>query len=179
MRNANPALKPRPGIEAALNELIAQITVDAYGEDEQLWAFRQAFEDDLAVPGDAFVIGEPVSVVKFDYDGNDRRGLTAKCRRPRVRRRRFRCSISARNGGREIRRCVPQMDGADTTSARESGSRRRQNATQNGRIGNPREGNRGMGCPVGVVRNTTDGVLPVPGDRRDRHASNSKSLGAG
>jgi hypothetical protein len=82
VRNANPALKPRPGIEAALNELIAQITVDAYGEDEQLWAFRQAFEDDLAVPGDAFVIGEPVLVVRFDYHGNDRRGLTAKCRRP-------------------------------------------------------------------------------------------------
>jgi hypothetical protein len=79
---ANPAPKARSASRAALNKLIAQITVDAYGVDEQLWAFRQAFVDDVDVPGDAFVIGEPVSVVKFDYDGNDRRGMTAQCRRP-------------------------------------------------------------------------------------------------
>jgi hypothetical protein len=66
---------------AALDDLIAEITVDAYGEDEQLWAFLQEFEDNLSVPFDAFVIGEPVSVIKFDYDGNERRGLTARCRR--------------------------------------------------------------------------------------------------
>jgi len=30
---------------------------------------------------DAFVIGEPVTVVAFDYDGNQRRGLVARCRR--------------------------------------------------------------------------------------------------
>ncbi len=82
MKKANPAPKTRPTSQAVLDELIAQITVDAHGEDEQLWAFRQAFEDNVAVPRDAFVIGEPVSVVKFDYDGNHRRGLTAKCRRP-------------------------------------------------------------------------------------------------
>ncbi|BBO85895.1 hypothetical protein DSCO28_64610 [Desulfosarcina ovata subsp. sediminis] len=64
-----------------LDELIAEITVDAYGDDEQLWAFRQAFEDDVALPVDGFVIGEPVSVIAIDYDGNERRGLTAKCRR--------------------------------------------------------------------------------------------------
>ncbi len=82
MRKAITAPKARRANQSALNELIAQITIDAHGEDEQLWAFRQAFEDDVAVPTDALVIGEPVSVVKFDYDGNDRRGLTAKCRRP-------------------------------------------------------------------------------------------------
>ena len=64
-----------------LDEMIAEITVDAYGDDEQLWAFRQAFEDDVALPADGFVIGEPVSVVAVDYDGNERRGLTARCRR--------------------------------------------------------------------------------------------------
>ena len=74
VRNANPALMARPGNEAAPNELIEQITVDAHGEDEQLWAFRQAFEDGVTVPSDAFVIGEAVSVLKFDYDGNDRFG---------------------------------------------------------------------------------------------------------
>ena len=66
---------------AVLDELIDEITVDAYGDDEKLWAFRQAFEDNVAVPCDGFVIGEPVSVIKLDYDGNERRGLTARCRR--------------------------------------------------------------------------------------------------
>jgi hypothetical protein len=66
---------------ASLDRLIEEITVDANGEDEQLWAFRQAFEDDVAVPCEGTVIGEPVAVIGFDYDGNERRGLTAKCRR--------------------------------------------------------------------------------------------------
>jgi hypothetical protein len=66
---------------AALDELIEEITMDAYGEDEQLWAFRQAFEDEVFLPADGFVIGEPVAVVEIDYDGNERRGLTAKRRR--------------------------------------------------------------------------------------------------
>jgi hypothetical protein len=70
------------GLDAAdLDELIEEITVDANGEDEQLWAFRQAIEDGIAVPCDATVSGEPVTVTKFDYDGNNRRGLTATCRR--------------------------------------------------------------------------------------------------
>ena len=64
-----------------LDRLIAQITVDARGDDEQFWAFHHALEDDVKLPSDAFVIGEPVSVVAFDYDGNTRRGLTACCRR--------------------------------------------------------------------------------------------------
>ncbi len=66
---------------AALDKLINDITVDAYGDDEHLWAFRQVFEDDVNLPADGFIIGEPVAVVEIDYDGNERRGLTAKCRR--------------------------------------------------------------------------------------------------
>ncbi len=60
----------------ALDDLIERITVDAYGDDEQLGAFQQAFEDDVTLPADGFVIGEPVSVIDIDYDGNERRGLT-------------------------------------------------------------------------------------------------------
>lgn len=30
-----------------LDRLIEEITVGAYGNDEALWAFRQAFEDDV------------------------------------------------------------------------------------------------------------------------------------
>ena len=64
-----------------LDELIDEIIVDAYGDDEQLWAFRQGFEDNVVVPAEAFVVGEPVTVVTIDYDGNERRGLTARCQR--------------------------------------------------------------------------------------------------
>ena len=42
---------------------------------------RGGLEDDVAVPCDGFVVGEPVSVIAFDYDGDKRRGLTAGRRR--------------------------------------------------------------------------------------------------
>jgi hypothetical protein len=64
-----------------LDGLIDEIIVDAYGDDEQLWALRQVFEDNVVVPAEAFVVGEPVTVMTIDYDGNERRGLTARCRR--------------------------------------------------------------------------------------------------
>jgi len=60
---------------------IEEIMVDAHGDDEQLWAFRQAFEDHVEMPAEAFVVGEPVMVLTIDYDGNERRGLTARCQR--------------------------------------------------------------------------------------------------
>ena len=31
--------------DADIDRLLEEILVDAYGEDEQLWAFRQAFEE--------------------------------------------------------------------------------------------------------------------------------------
>ena len=65
---------------AELDDPIDEITTDANGDDEQLSAFRQAFEDNLKVPFEGSVLGEPVAVLGFDYDGNDRRGLTATCR---------------------------------------------------------------------------------------------------
>lgn len=67
-------------IEAVLEEL----RVDAYGEDEQLWAYRQCFEDDAAFPLPARVVGAEVEVVSVDYDGDERHGLVAVCRRDGV-----------------------------------------------------------------------------------------------
>jgi hypothetical protein len=67
--------------EEELNDLVDEITVDAYNDDEQLWAFRQVIEDEVAMPADAFALGEPVTLIEIDYDGNERRGLTARCRR--------------------------------------------------------------------------------------------------
>jgi len=77
MKNADDSGKDL----AALDELIEEITVDAYGDDEQLWSFRQVMEDEISLPCDGIVIGEPVAVLEIDYDGNERRGLTATCRR--------------------------------------------------------------------------------------------------
>lgn len=74
--------KALPLGQAALDALIDEITTDANGEDEQLWAFWEAFEDSIDLPVDGTVVGEPVLVIAFDYDGNERRGLTAKVRRP-------------------------------------------------------------------------------------------------
>ena len=65
----------------SLDDLIEEITIDAYNDEEKFWAFQQAFEDNIELPADGFVIGEPVSVIKVDYDGNERRGLTARCHR--------------------------------------------------------------------------------------------------
>ena len=61
-----------------LNDLVDDITVDAYNDDEQLWAFRQVIEDEVTMPTDAFVLGEPVTLIEIDYDGNERRGLTGE-----------------------------------------------------------------------------------------------------
>ncbi|MGA9478247.1 MAG: hypothetical protein WBV21_10725 [Desulfobacterales bacterium] len=39
-----------------LDEMIEEITIDTYGDDEKFWAFRQAFEDNVELPADGFVI---------------------------------------------------------------------------------------------------------------------------
>lgn len=64
-----------------LDDLVDGIVVDAYNDDEQLTAFDTVIGDEVALPADASVVGEPVTVIKIDYDGNERRGLTARCRR--------------------------------------------------------------------------------------------------
>ncbi len=68
--------------ERELEELLAEILIDAFDDEEQLWAFRQAFKDNILVPCKATLAGEPVTVTKLSYNGNARRGLTAACERP-------------------------------------------------------------------------------------------------
>jgi hypothetical protein len=67
--------------ESDLRAMLEEILIDAQGDDEQLRAFRRAFEEGVVLPADAFVVGEPLTVVEVAYDGNERRGLTARCRR--------------------------------------------------------------------------------------------------
>ncbi len=62
------------------DELIEQITVDAYG-DEGYWSFLQAFEDHVQFPATASVVGTEVTVSAIDFDGDERRGLTAAVQR--------------------------------------------------------------------------------------------------
>ena len=59
-----------------LDELIQQVTVDAYG-DEGYWSFLQAFEDDVRLPFSGALAGMPVVVTGVDFDGGERRGLVA------------------------------------------------------------------------------------------------------
>jgi hypothetical protein len=64
-----------------IDAVLDVVLTDARGDDEQIWALHQAFEDHVQLPADAFVIGEPIEVIQIEYDGNERRGLTARCRR--------------------------------------------------------------------------------------------------
>ncbi len=66
-----------------IDELIDEVTADAYGEDGQLWAFRQAFEEEGRFPFAGQVVGADVHVEVIDYAGEERRGLVAHCRRDR------------------------------------------------------------------------------------------------
>lgn len=75
-RDASEGCRANDDVDVLLQEILE----DAHGDDEQLGALSLAFED-VGLPADAFVLGEPVSVTGVDYDGNVRRGLTATCRR--------------------------------------------------------------------------------------------------
>lgn len=63
-----------------LDDLIEQITVDAYG-DEGYWSFRQAIEDEVSFPLTALLVGIEVVVTAIDFDGDERRGLVATVER--------------------------------------------------------------------------------------------------
>jgi hypothetical protein len=61
---------------AELDVLIEEITVDAYGDGEQLSSFEMAF-DELSYPIAGVALGQAVEVA---FDGDDRRGLEAVVR---------------------------------------------------------------------------------------------------
>lgn len=62
--------------DLSVDELVEQITVDAYG-DEGYWSFLQAFDDRLRFPLAATVLGMTARVTKVDFNGDERRGTTA------------------------------------------------------------------------------------------------------
>lgn len=67
---------PTPSLE----QLIDEITADAYGLDEQLSSFCQVFVDEVDVPHSAMCLGVEIEVLGFDYPADERRGLVALCR---------------------------------------------------------------------------------------------------
>ncbi len=64
----------------AIDELLEEILVDAYGDSEQLTSFEIAFEGRARFPFRARIVGTTVDVTKVRYEGDERRGLTAVCR---------------------------------------------------------------------------------------------------
>lgn len=65
----------------AIDELIDEVIIDAYGDYEQLCSFCQAFDDHARFPFHGQVVGVAVEVAAVEFDGDDRRGLVASCRR--------------------------------------------------------------------------------------------------
>jgi hypothetical protein len=67
-----------------LNILVDEITAGARGDDAQLRAFGRVFHDEVALPADAVIVGEPVTVLSIEYEGNERQGIVARCRKNRT-----------------------------------------------------------------------------------------------
>jgi hypothetical protein len=68
-----------------LGELIDEITVDCYDEDEQLRGLENAFDEYGSLPVSGNVVGERVDIVRIGQ-GDGRRELivTVRTRRPPV-----------------------------------------------------------------------------------------------
>jgi len=68
--------------KAELNAMVAEATVDAHDEDEQVSGFYTMFEEHLAVPFRTMVLGIRVTV---DGIGQTSSGITAICVRGKYR----------------------------------------------------------------------------------------------
>jgi hypothetical protein len=64
-----------------LDALIEDLTLDAYGEEEQLTGFLTGAEDALESPEQAAIVGVTVQVISVTAGPDMRRGLLAVCER--------------------------------------------------------------------------------------------------
>jgi hypothetical protein len=69
-------------VAQSLVQLIEEITVDGYDTGEQLTGFLTVFQDEVETPCQALLLDVEVEIVGFDLEGDERRGLVARCRRP-------------------------------------------------------------------------------------------------
>lgn len=70
----------RRRVDPELDELIAELTVDAYDHDEALMGFENAFDEAGCFPCRATVIGETVEILSV-ATSNGRQELIATCQR--------------------------------------------------------------------------------------------------
>lgn len=70
---------------AELDALIDELTVDCYGDEEQLTGFLTGAEEALVAGEIAAIAGTQVRVIAVDCPSDLRRGLTALCERDRHR----------------------------------------------------------------------------------------------
>ena len=66
------------------DELLEEFLVDAYGDGEQLGALETGISEGIDFPFEATVLGQHVRVLGIEFDGNERRGLTARTEHGRV-----------------------------------------------------------------------------------------------
>ena len=74
--------RPRPSA-VALDALIEEATIDAYGDEEQRTGLFTMIEENLSLPFDTEVLGVPVTVDRVDLTVNEE--IVAICRRGRTR----------------------------------------------------------------------------------------------
>lgn len=62
--------------EERLRALIAEATIDCYGEYEEFWGMLAALEDELTFPFAAAVLGDRLQVIGIDSEASsERRGV--------------------------------------------------------------------------------------------------------
>lgn len=66
-----------PGMSLDLDTLIAEATVDCYGDDEQLTGLFSMIDEYVAVPFGTTVLGVPVTVREIELTGDGR--IVARC----------------------------------------------------------------------------------------------------
>jgi hypothetical protein len=75
--------RPRPTAQV-LDDLISEITVDTYNDDEALTGFEVAFEDRVSFPLSGTIVGQEVQVLSVSVP-KGRRELIASCKHGRRR----------------------------------------------------------------------------------------------
>jgi hypothetical protein len=71
-------MKERRFSAKVLDQLINEVTVDCYNEDEALTGFEVGFDEHVTFPVEGTVIGQPIRVLAVGLP-NGRRELVASC----------------------------------------------------------------------------------------------------
>jgi hypothetical protein len=71
----------RPRATSTPGAPFARIVAGAKTEDQQLRALEAAAQREIALPAEAFVVGEPFTAAAITYSGHPRAGLTLHCTR--------------------------------------------------------------------------------------------------